>query len=189
MHRFWMLLGNLLWFSLRLDVLRNHTAISLCFKGSIHHFGVLLQSVIILFPNNMLSEPRVVWVLILLRVNKSLTIFGCLWEACGDFLFAWMFCGSVQRFCYAVRTKHSTFWSAIAVSHYFCFWTTCCQSIKDTLAKLENALLVDVYNCLCVQYIDILVATLRTKHTTFLSSTASCVHESFYLSLMTWHFQ
>ena len=79
-----------------------------------------------------------------------MTICGCLWEACGDFRYAWMSCGSVQRFRYAVRMKHLTFRSAMAVSHYFCFWTTCCQRIKDTLAKFENAVLVDVYHSLCV---------------------------------------
>ena len=33
----------------------------------------------------------------------------------------YMFCGSVQRSRFAVRAKHSTFRTAIAVSHYFCF--------------------------------------------------------------------
>ena len=54
-------------------------------ERSIQHFGVLLQSVIILFPNNMLSKQHVVLVLVLPRTNESLTIFGCLWEVCGDF--------------------------------------------------------------------------------------------------------
>ena len=89
-----------------------------------------------------------------------------------------MFCGSVQRFRFAVRTKHSTFRSAIAVSHYFCFWTACSLGSKDTLAKFENAVLVDVYNCLCV-YRYFSRNSLRTKHTTFLCSIASCVHKVF----------
>ena len=140
----------------------------------------MLQSIIILFLNNILSDQHVVWVLISLRTKESVTIFRCLWEACGDFRFAWLFCGSVRQFRYAVRTKHSTFRSAIAVSHYFCFCTICCQGIKDTLANFENAALVDVHNCLCgYRY------SLRKKHTTFLSSTASSVYGSFYRSLTT----
>ena len=38
----------------------------------------------------------------------------------------------------------------MAVSHYFSFLTARCQGIKDTLAKSESAVLVDVYHCLCV---------------------------------------
>jgi len=112
------------------------------------------------------------------RTKESLTIFGCLWEACDDFRYASMFCGSVQRSRYAIRTKHSKFRSAMAVSHYFCFWTACCQGIMDTLAKFENAALVDVYHCLCVdQYFS--RCSLTTKNSTFLSSTASLCSSKF----------
>ena len=45
---------------------------------------------------------------------------------------------------YALRTRHSTFRSAITVSHYFCFWTACCQGIKDTFATFVIAV-VEVY--------------------------------------------
>ena len=47
----------------------------------------------------------------------------------------YMFWGSVRRFRDALRTKHSTFRSAITVSHYCCFWTAYCQGIKDTYSQ------------------------------------------------------
>ena len=144
---------------------------------------MLLQSVII-----SVSEEDVVWeacclgIVISQRTNDYHRAFL---DACGDFRYAWMFCGSVHRFRYAVRMKHSTFRSAMAVSHYFCFWTACCQGIKDTLAKFENAVLVDVI--IADEHIDILVAySLRTKH--FCAARPPCVHRSFYLSLTTWLF-
>ena len=85
-----------------------------------------------------------------------------------------MFCGSVQRFRYAVRTKHSTFRSAMAVSQYFCFWTASCHGIKDTLAKFENAVLVVVHHCRCVyRYFS------RLKNEAFLRSTASLCSSKF----------
>ena len=66
--------------------------------------------------------------------------------------------------------KHSTFRSAIAVSHYFCFSTASCQGIKDILAKFENAVLVHVYHCRSVyRYFS----RLLFKNEVFLRSTAS----------------
>ena len=128
----------------------------------------------------MLSEQRVVWILISQRTNKSLTIFGCLWEACGDFRYAWLFCGSVQRFSYAVLER--------SIQHFGALWQSVIISVSEqhvvralrTLAKFESAVLVDVYHCLKYAYIDILVAySLRTKHTTFLCSTASLCSSKF----------
>ena len=89
----------------------------------------------------------------------------------------YMFWGSVRRFRDALRTKHSTFRSAITVNQYCCFWTTWYKDIKDTFATFVNAILVDFYSFLCV-YPYFSRYSLRTKHTTFLSSTASFVHRS-----------
>ena len=101
----------------------------------------------------------------------------------------YMFCGSVQRFRFAVTAKHSTFRTAMAVSHYFCFWTACCKGSKDTLAKFENAVLVDVYNYLCV-YRCFSRYSLRMRHTfnNFEQHSLLCSW-SFYHSLTTWHIQ
>ena len=146
-----MFLGNLLRFSLRLDILRNLKAISVCFTNEAlnisecycrYHFCFRIRCSLRSVLSGYYNIPTNEWL--------SLTIFGCLWEACADFRYPWMFCRSVQRFCYPVRMNQSTFWSATAVIHYFCFWTACCQGIKDTLAKFESAVLVDVYHCLCV---------------------------------------
>ena len=93
------------------------------------------------------------------------------------------FSGSVRRFRDALRTKHSTFRSAITVSHYCCFWTACCQGIKDShiFSTFVNAVLVDLYSFLHV-YRYSRRYSLRTKHTTFLSTTASFVHRGFSFS-------
>ena len=76
--------------------------------------------------------------------------------------------GSLQRFRCALRTKHSEFRSAIAISYYFCFSTACCQGIKDTLAKFANAVPVDFYK-FSYAYIDISVATLWERSIHFFS--------------------
>ena len=81
-----------------------------------------------------------------------------------DFRYACMFWESLQRFRYALRTKHWTFWSAITVSHYFCFWTA-------VVTKFVNAVRVHVYNCLCL-YRYFSRFSLQTKHATFFSSIA-----------------
>ena len=76
----------------------------------------------------------------------------------------WMLVGSLRRFslrldvlrkraAISLRCKNEAFNISeryCSRSHYFCFWTACCQGIKDTLAKFESAVLVDVYHCLCV---------------------------------------
>ena len=56
------------------------------------------------------AEQYVVWVLVSLRTSESLTIFRCLWEACGDFGYAWMFRGSVQRFLLRFKNKAFNIW-------------------------------------------------------------------------------
>ena len=67
-----------------------------------------------------------------------------------DFSYACMFWKSVKRFRYAVRTKHWTFRRAITISLYFCFWTTVGGVLKTHSKKFVNAVLVYVYNYLCV---------------------------------------
>ena len=112
----------------------------------------------------------------------------------------WMLVGSMRRFSLrldvsrkrtviSLRFKNEAFNNSERYYSQSCLWTACCQGIEDTFAKFVNAVLVDVYNCLWV-YRYFSPYSLRTKHTTFLSSTASwdsCVHRSFHLSLTTWH--
>ena len=108
-----------------------------------------------------------------------------------DFGYACMFWESVKRFRYAVKTKHWTFRSAITVSLYFSFWTTVFEALRTHSQKFVNAVLVYVYNYLCV-YRYFSRYSLKTKHATFFSSVASCdfsVHRSLYLSMTIWHFQ
>ena len=120
----WMFLGNLPRFSLRLDVLRKRRAISLRFKNEALNISkCYCTHLSFLFPNKMLSKQRVVWILISQRTNKSLTIFGCLWEACGDFRYAWMFCGSVQRFRYAVLER--------CIQHFGAPWQSVIISVSE----------------------------------------------------------
>ena len=163
-----------------MEVLRNRTAISLyalrtkhsTFRSAIRvsYYSVSEQDVVwaaCCLGINFATNERIIdhfWMLVRSLQRFSLRL-DVLWKP-------------LQRFRFAVRTKHSTFRSAIAVSHYFCFWTACCQGIKETSAKFENAVLVDVYNCLCL-YRYFSRYSLRTKQTTFLSSTASRAHEVF----------
>ena len=81
-----------------------------------------------------------------------------------DFRCACMFWESLQRFRDALRRKYWTFQSAITVSHYFSFWTA-------VVAKFVNAVLVHLYNCLCM-YRYFSRFSLQTKHATFFSSIA-----------------
>ena len=73
----------------------------------------------------------------------------------------------------------------------FLFLNNSCRCIEDTFAKFVNAVVVHVYNCLCV-YRYFSRYFLKTEHATFFSSIASCdfsVHRSFHLSITAWHFQ
>ena len=66
----------------------------------------------------------------------------------------------------------------------FLFLNNSWRGIEDTFAKFVNAVLVYVYNYLCV-YRNLSRYSLKTKHATFFISVASCdfsVHQSFYLS-------
>ena len=110
-------------FSLRLDVLRNRKAISVRFKNeALNIRSAIAVSYYFCFRTRCcLRSVLSGYYNIATHERLSSSIFGRLWDSCGDFGYAWMFCGSVQRFRYAVRMKHLTFRSAMAVSHYFCF--------------------------------------------------------------------
>ena len=63
-----------------------HSAISQHFNNEAFNISeCYYDQLLLLFPNKMLFEQHAVWVLISLQTNESLTVFGWLWEACGDF--------------------------------------------------------------------------------------------------------
>ena len=97
-----------------------------------------------------------------------------------------MFGGSVRQFRDALRTKHSTFRSAITVSHYCCFWTTWYKDIKDTFATFVNAILDDFYSFLCLYHI--LVATLWERSIRHFWAAQPPLFIEVFRSLTTWHF-
>ena len=72
-----------------------------------------------------------------------------------------MFWGNVQRFCYAVRTKHSTFRSAIAVAVIISvsFWTAYVVRVIRTHCQNFWVLCWSVF-IIAYAFIDILVASL-----------------------------
>ena len=99
-----------------------------------------------------------------------------------------MFWGSVRRFRNALRTKHSTFRSAITVSHYCCFWTACCQGIKDTYSQHLWMLFWSMF-IIFYAYIDILVATIWERSIQHFWAAQPPLFIEAFFSLTTWHFQ
>ena len=92
-----MFLGNLPRFSLRLDVLRNRKAISLRFKNEALNISEFYCSqLLLLFPNKMLSEQHVVWVLTNERIIDHF----------------WMLVGSLRR----VSLRLDVLWKRTAIS-------------------------------------------------------------------------
>ena len=116
------------------------------YGDGIQHFGVLLESVIISVCLSSMTSG------INFATNERII----------DHF--WMLVGSLRRFslrldvlrkraAISLRCKNEAFNISeryCSRSHYFCFWTACCQGIKDTLSKFVSAVLVDVYNCLCL---------------------------------------
>ena len=111
---FWMLVGSLRRVSPRLDVLRNSTAISLRFKNEVFN----------------ISKCYYIQLLFCFRTTCCLGIYFATSERIIDHF--WMLVGSLRRVslrldvlwrCTAIslRCKNEAFWSASAVSHYFCF--------------------------------------------------------------------
>ena len=140
-----MLLGNLPRFSLRLDVLRNRTA-----TATQHFRSAITVSYYFCFRRryclssmsssiNFATNERIIdhfWILVgsLRRFSLRLDVLrkrAAISQRCKNEAF-----NISERYC--------------SRSHYFCFWTACCQGIKDTLSKFVSAVLVDVYNCLCL---------------------------------------
>lgn len=121
-------------------------------ERTIHHFLMLLGSLLrFLLRLDIWRKCTAISQHLVSAIVDDVYNFLCVYR----YFSHYMFWGSVRRFRDALRTKHSTFRSAITVNQYCCFWTTWYKDIKDTFATFVNAILVDFYSFLQCMRISI----------------------------------
>ena len=126
-HRFWVLLGNLPRFSLRLDVLSKRTAISLRFKNEAFNISECYYSqLLFLFLNKMLSEQHVVGAACCLGINfatkeRIIDHFWMLVGSLGQFSLRLELRKRTQAISLSCKNEAFSISEHITVRHYFCF--------------------------------------------------------------------